>query len=75
MASADEAVTDLTDGAVLAVGGFGVCGTPSVLIDAIVACGVRELEVVSNNCGLDDHGLGRLLASRRMRRMVASYVG
>ena len=73
--SAEEAVLDLADGSVVAVGGFGVCGTPTVLIDAIIAHGARELEVVSNNCGLDDYGLGQLLALGRIRRMIASYVG
>jgi 3-oxoacid CoA-transferase subunit A len=59
----------------LAVGGFGLCGIPSVLIAALLASGVGDLEVVSNNCGVDDWGLGQLLASRQVRRMVSSYVG
>jgi 3-oxoacid CoA-transferase subunit A len=73
--SAAEAVADVADGSSVAAGGFGVCGIPSVLIDAVMEAGVGDLEVVSNNCGLDDWGLGRLLAARRIRRMVASYVG
>src|SRR5690242_17315031 len=73
--SAAEAVADLADGSSLAAGGFGVCGIPSVLIEAVLESGVSDLEVVSNNCGLDDWGLGRLLSARRIRRMVASYVG
>jgi 3-oxoacid CoA-transferase subunit A len=73
--SAAAAVADIPSGASLAVGGFGVCGTPAVLIDALLDTGVDRLEVVSNNCGLDDHGLGKLLSASRIRRMVASYVG
>ena len=70
-----EAVADISDGATLAVGGFGLCGIPSVLIDAVRAKGVRDLECVSNNCGVDDWGLGVLLAGGQIRRMVSSYVG
>ena len=73
--SAGEAVADIPDGATLAVGGFGLCGIPSVLIQAILEAGTRDLEVVSNNAGVDDWGLGLLLGARRLRRMVASYVG
>ena len=73
--SAADAVADLTTGASVASGGFGVSGIPSVLIEAVLESGVGDLEVVSNNCGLDDWGLGRLLSAGRIRRMVASYVG
>src|SRR6478609_637767 len=73
--SAREAVADIVSGSSLAVGGFGVCGIPSVLIDAVLASGATDLEAVSNNCGVDDWGLGRLLYARRIRRMVSSYVG
>ncbi|MCW2855306.1 MAG: CoA transferase subunit [Marmoricola sp.] len=73
--SAAEAVADIPNGASLAVGGFGLCGVPSVLIDAILASGASDLEAASNNCGVDDWGLGLLLAAGRIRRMVASYVG
>ena len=73
--SAAEAVADVQSGSRLAVGGFGLCGIPSVLIDALLQQGVDELEVVSNNCGVDDAGLGRLLSAGRVRRVVASYVG
>ena len=73
--SANEAVADIGDGATLAVGGFGLCGVPVVLIDAILASGTHDLQVVSNNCGVDDWGLGRLLTAKRLRRIVASYVG
>jgi 3-oxoacid CoA-transferase subunit A len=75
VASAAEAVADIPDGASLAVGGFGLCGIPSVLISALLDAGVSDLEVVSNNCGIDDWGLGLLLRDKRIRRMVASYVG
>ena len=70
VASAAEAVADIPDGATLAVGGFGLCGIPSVLIEALLEAGHEDLEAVSNNCGVDDWGLGRLLAEKRMRRMV-----
>ena len=73
--SASDAVADIGDGASLAVGGFGLCGIPSVLISALLDAGARDLEVVSNNCGVDDWGLGLLLHERRVRRVVASYVG
>lgn len=73
--SAAEAVADIGDGSSLAVGGFGLCGIPSVLIAALLEKGVTNLEAVSNNCGVDDWGLGLLLRAKRIRRMVASYVG
>jgi 3-oxoacid CoA-transferase subunit A len=75
VASAAEAVADIEDGATLSVGGFGLCGIPSVLIGAVLESGVSDLEAVSNNCGVDGWGLGRLLEAKRLRRMVASYVG
>jgi 3-oxoacid CoA-transferase subunit A len=75
VASAAEAVADIPDGATLSVGGFGLCGIPSVLIEALLEAGTTDLEAVSNNCGVDDWGLGRLLAERRLRRVVSSYVG
>ncbi|MFW6599216.1 CoA transferase subunit A [Propionibacteriaceae bacterium Y2011] len=73
--SAAAAVADIASGSSLAVGGFGLCGIPSVLIGALVEAGTDELEVYSNNCGVDDWGLGLLLAEHRIRRVVASYVG
>jgi 3-oxoacid CoA-transferase subunit A len=75
VASADEAVRDIRDGATLVVGGFGLCGIPENLIAALVRRGVRDLTVVSNNCGVDDWGLGLLLQTRQIRKMVSSYVG
>ena len=74
-ASAAEAVADIPDGASLAVGGFGLSGVPIVLIRALLAQGTRDLEVVSNNCGVDGWGLGELLAAGRIRRIIASYIG
>ena len=75
VSSAADAVADVYDGCTIAVGGFGVCGIPTTLIEALVDSGVTDLEAVSNNCGLDDWGLGRLLGAGRIRRMVSSYVG
>ena len=75
VASADEAVADVGDGATLVVGGFGLCGIPENLIAALVRRGVKGLTVVSNNCGVDDWGLGLLLKTRQIRKMVSSYVG
>src|SRR5207247_11158182 len=75
VASADEAVADVFDGATLVVGGFGLCGIPENLIAALVRKGVGGLTAVSNNCGVDDWGLGLLLKSRQIRRMVYSSVG
>jgi 3-oxoacid CoA-transferase subunit A len=73
--SAADAVADIGHGASLAVGGFGLCGIPDVLIGAIVATGSSDLEIISNNCGVDGWGLGLLLSAGRIRRIVASYVG
>lgn len=73
--SAEAAVSDVPDGATLVVGGFGLCGIPENLIAALVAKGVKGLTCVSNNAGVDDWGLGLLLQTRQIRRMVASYVG
>jgi 3-oxoacid CoA-transferase subunit A len=70
-----EAVADIEDRATLIVGGFGLCGVPEKAIAAVAQKGVRELTVVSNNCGVDDFGLGVLLANGQIARMVASYVG
>ncbi|MFT4221151.1 MAG: CoA transferase subunit A [Microbacterium sp.] len=73
--SAAEAVADIPDGATLAVGGFGLSGNPMVLIEALHAQGTRDLSIVSNNCGVDDWGLGILLNDKRIRKMTSSYVG
>ena len=74
-ASAADAVADIPDGASLAVGGFGLSGNPIALIEALLAQGTTDLSVVSNNCGVDDWGLGILLAAQRIRKMTSSYVG
>jgi 3-oxoacid CoA-transferase subunit A len=75
VSSPRRALEGIEDGASLAIGGFGVCGIPHVLLTALRDLGRTDLEVVSNNCGLDGVGLGMLLASRRIRRATASYVG
>jgi len=73
--SADEAVADIKDGSFLCVGGFGLCGIPENLLAAIVKKGPKNLTAVSNNAGVDDFGLGLLLQTRQLKRMIASYVG
>ena len=73
--SADEAIRDLADGATVMVGGFGLCGNPENLIAALNRKGAKSLVVISNNCGTTDLGLGALLKSRQIRKMIASYVG
>lgn len=65
----------LHDGMVIHSGGFGLCGIPAVLIDAVKESGVKDLTIVSNNCGVDDVGLGKLLRTRQIKKMIASYVG
>lgn len=65
----------LRDGMVIHSGGFGLCGIPDVLIEAVKESGVRDLTIVSNNAGIDDVGLGKLLRTRQVRKMIASYVG
>ncbi len=75
VASADEAVRDVSDGSLLVVGGFGLCGIPENLINALVKRGVKDLTCVSNNAGVDDWGLGLLLQTKQIRKMVSSYVG
>ena len=75
VSSADAAVADIQDGATVMVGGFGLCGNPENLITALARKGVKDLTVISNNCGTTDEGLGVLLKQRQLRKMVASYVG
>src|SRR3712207_4790814 len=75
VASAREAVADIPDGATLAVGGFGLCGVPVRLIDALLEQGVHDLVTISNNCGVDDQALGVLLYAGRIRRTISSFVG
>ena len=75
VASADDAIADIPDGATLAVGGFGLVGVPITLIRALLARGTSGLSVVSNNCGVDGWGLGLLVDAHRIRRVTASYIG
>ena len=75
IASAAEAIRDIPDQATLVVGGFGLCGIPENLINALVDSKVTGLTCVSNNAGVDDWGLGLLLQTRQIRKMVSSYVG
>ncbi|PZX02895.1 3-oxoacid CoA-transferase subunit A [Psychrobacillus insolitus] len=75
MTSFTEATADIADGSTVIVGGFGLCGIPEKLIGAIKENGTKSLEVVSNNCGTDDWGLGILLANKQIKKMVSSYVG
>ena len=75
VASAEEAIQDIQDGAVLMLGGFGLCGIPENCISALLAKGVKGLTCISNNAGVDDFGIGLLLKSRQVKRMIASYVG
>jgi 3-oxoacid CoA-transferase subunit A len=73
--SADQALQDIKDGAVLMLGGFGLCGIPENSIDALVRKGVTNLTCISNNAGVDDFGLGKLLRTRQIKKMMSSYVG
>jgi 3-oxoacid CoA-transferase subunit A len=73
--NAHEATKDIKDGATICAGGFGLCGIPENLIKAIADQGAKDLTVVSNNCGVDDFGLGILLKNKQVKRMIASYVG
>jgi 3-oxoacid CoA-transferase subunit A len=73
--SITEALAGLHDGATIMVGGFGLVGIPENLIVGLAASGLKELTIISNNCGVDDWGLGLLLRNRQIRKMVASYVG
>ncbi|MEQ8342785.1 MAG: CoA transferase subunit A [Marinovum algicola] len=74
--SASEALDGLLhDGMLIAAGGFGLCGIPELLIDALVESGVKDLTVASNNAGVDGFGLGKLLETRQIRKMMSSYVG
>jgi 3-oxoacid CoA-transferase subunit A len=75
VASSDAAVADVKDGASIMVSGFGLCGNPENLIAALHRKGVKDLTLISNNCGTTDLGLGILLKSRQIRKIVASYVG
>ncbi len=75
VASALDAVRDIPDGATILAGGFGLCGIPEMAIRALRELGTKNLTVVSNNCGIDDFGLGILLRNKQLAKMVSSYVG
>src|SRR5882757_11116852 len=72
---ADEAIHDIQDGAVIMLGGFGLCGIPENCISALTGKGVKNLTCISNNAGVDDFGLGLLLKTRQIKKMISSYVG
>ncbi len=75
VAGAREAVWDIPDGAVLALGGFGLCGIPENCIAALVEKGIKNLTCISNNAGVDDFGIGLMLQKRQVKKMISSYVG
>jgi len=75
LASAQEAVALVPDGATILMGGFGLCGIPENLIQALHARGTKDLTLISNNAGVDDFGIGILLRSRQVRKMISTYVG
>ncbi|MGC1581679.1 MAG: CoA transferase subunit A [Candidatus Acidiferrales bacterium] len=75
MAGADAAIASVKDGDTILMGGFGLCGIPENLIDALRRKGTKDLTVVSNNAGVDDFGIGLLMQSKQVRKMIASYVG
>ena len=74
VATAQEAVADIVAGSTIAVGGFGLCGIPSVLLEALLRSDADDLEGFSNNAGVEDAGVGPLLAAGRLRRIVASFM-
>jgi 3-oxoacid CoA-transferase subunit A len=73
--NADEAINDIQDGAVIMLGGFGLCGIPENSINALVKKGVKNLTCISNNAGVDDFGIGLMLKTRQVKKMISSYVG
>ena len=73
--NADEALKDIYDGAILLLGGFGLCGIPENCINAIVKKGTKNLTCISNNAGVDDFGIGLMLQKKQVKKMIASYVG
>lgn len=75
VANATEATADIPDGATLMLGGFGLCGIPENCISALLAKGVKNLTCISNNAGVDDFGIGLMLKTRQVRKMISSYVG
>lgn len=75
VANADEAIFDITDGATLMLGGFGLCGIPENCIAALVKKGTKHLTCISNNAGVDDFGIGLMLQQKQIKKMISSYVG
>jgi len=75
VSNADEAIKDMQDGAVIMLGGFGLCGIPENSITALVKKGVKNLTCISNNAGVDDFGIGLMLKTRQVKKMISSYVG
>ena len=75
VSNADEAIKDIQDGAVIMLGGFGLCGIPENSITALVKKGVKNLTCISNNAGVDDFGIGLMLKTRQVKKMISSYVG
>ena len=75
ISSAEEAIKDIQDNAVLMLGGFGLCGIPENCIAALVKNGIKNLTCISNNAGVDDFGIGLMLKQKQVRKMISSYVG
>jgi 3-oxoacid CoA-transferase A subunit len=75
VSGADDAVKDIPSGAVLMLGGFGLCGIPENCISALIRTGVNDLTCISNNAGVDDFGIGLMLQTRQVKKMISSYVG
>ncbi len=75
VASADEAIRDIQNGAILMLGGFGLCGIPENSISALIRKGTKDLTCISNNAGVDDFGIGLMLKTRQVKKMISSYVG
>ncbi|HQF27441.1 MAG TPA: 3-oxoacid CoA-transferase subunit A, partial [Bacteroidia bacterium] len=73
--NAEVAIADIKDGAVIMLGGFGLCGIPENCINALVKQGTKELTCISNNAGVDDFGIGLMLKTRQVKKMISSYVG
>lgn len=73
--NAEEAIIGIKDGAIIMLGGFGLCGIPENCIDALVKSGIKNLTCISNNAGVDDFGIGLLLKTRQVKKMISSYVG
>ena len=75
VSSAEEAISDIKDGSVLMLGGFGLCGIPENCIAALVKKGIKNLTCISNNAGVDDFGIGLMLKQKQVKKMISSYVG